>query len=169
MFKPFLVASAVLSVATPAVAFPNGFTEASSQDTTNTQTNEGTIIQAPSGGSQTNINQNNSYNSTYGFGIGINCPTPSLALGVFSSGSGSYSGGFESSASNIGGSIAVVIPFGGSIGASCKKLASEIALQRVLDTQITLVKTCIEFNKIGVSIDTTKLPEFEICNNITLK
>jgi hypothetical protein len=166
MYRPLLTLVAVLSTATPVVASPNGFAQSSSQDSTNSQTNEGTIIQAPSGGSQTNINQNNSFNSTYGFGIGINCPTPSLGLGVFSGISGSSSSGFTSDASTLGGSIAIVIPFGGSVGAACRKLASEIARQRVLDTQVTLIKTCIEFKELGVVIDTTKMPEFEVCNNI---
>ncbi len=167
MFRPLLSLVAVLSMATPAVAFPSGSSQSSTQDTTNTQTNEGTIIQAPSGGSQTNINQNNTFNSTYGFGVGINCPTPALGLSVFSGASGSSSGGFSSDARSIGGSITFVIPLGGSVGKACKQLAVEIAKQRTLDTQVALIKTCIEFKNLGVVINTVKMPEFEVCNNIS--
>ncbi len=167
MLKPLISLVAVIPMAAPVSAFPLGSSQSSTQDTTNTQTNEGTIIQAPSGGSQTNINQNNSYNSTYGFGIGINCPTPSVALGVFSGTSGSHSSGFHSGAHSVGGSVALVVPIGGSVGRSCKQLAAEIARQRVLDTQVALIKTCIKFRDLGVVINTVELPEFEVCNKIS--
>ena len=153
-------------MATPVVASPLGQALSASQDSMNSQTNEGTIIQAPSGGSQTNINQNNSYNSTYGFGIGISCPTASIGGAAFTGSSNAYAGGFSSDATTFGGGVGFVIPLGGSIGESCKKLAAEIARQRTLDTQVTLIKTCVELRNLGVVVDTTKLPEFEICDDI---
>ena len=57
MIKPLLFAVAAFALATPVVASPLGGALSASQNATNNQNNTGSVIQAPSGGSQTNDNE----------------------------------------------------------------------------------------------------------------
>ena len=140
----------------------------SSNQGVNNQHNSGSVTLNPMGGSQTNINQNNAFSSTYSFGPGISCPTPSVALSAFGAGGDSWGGGYSSGSGNYGGSLSFILPIGGSIGADCAKLAAEIAQQRVLDTQVNMIKVCSHFAAQGVVIDTAKFPEFEVCSGVTV-
>ena len=169
MIKPLLFTVAALTLATPAVASPLGGALSASQHSTNNQNNTGSIVQAPFGGSQTNINQNNSYSSTYSFGPGISCPTGSFVTSAFGSGSGASSGPFDSSGNSYGISLSYIHPVGGSVGKACKELAQEIARQRVLNTQVNLIRVCADFAKQGIIVDTEKFPELADCEGVSLK
>lgn len=168
MIKPLLFAVAAFALATPAVASPLGGALSASQNATNNQNNTGSVIQAPSGGSQTNINQNNAYSSTYGFGGGISCPTGSFVTSAFGAGSGSSSGSFDSTGNSYGASVSYIHPIGGSIGRACRELAEEVARQRVLDTQVNLIKVCATFARDGIIIDTKRFPELADCEGVTI-
>ena len=169
MIKPLLFTVAALTLATPAVASPLGGAVSTSQHSTNNQNNTGSIVQAPSGGSQTNINQNNAYSSTYSFGPGISCPTGSFVTSGFGAGSGSSSGAFSSSGNSYGFSVSYIHPVGGSIGQACKELAKEVAKQRVLDTQVTMIQVCADFARKGIVIDTEKFPELADCDGVSIR
>lgn len=168
MIKPLLSAVAAFALATPAVASPLGGALSASQNATNNQNNTGNVIQAPSGGSQTNINQNNAYSSTYGFGAGISCPTGSFVTSAFGAGSGSSSGSFDSTGNSYGASVSYIHPIGGSIGRACRGLAQEIVRQKVLDTQVALIKVCAGFAKEGIVIDIKRFPELADCEGVTI-
>ena len=169
MIKQLLTVVALGSMAAPVAASPlQGLAAGASTDATNTQSNQGNIIQAPSGGSQTNVNQNNSFNSTYSFGPGISCPTPALAGAIYNGYGDATAAGFNSTNNVVGGAIALVLPLGGQVGKSCKVLAKEIARQRVLDTQVTMINVCAQFAQQGVVIDTEQFPEFKVCSGVTV-
>lgn len=129
------------------------------QNANNHQNNSGHINQAPVGGINHNTQINNNSISEYSFGPGINCPTPGLA---FSSSYAGASGGFD----GYSASISYVMPLGGDIGAACRDLAVEIARQRQLDTQVTMIHQCASFAAQGVQIDVAAFPEFEACRAI---
>jgi len=166
MIKPLLFVAA-LSMATPAVASSLGGALSASQNATNNQNNSGSVIQAPSGGSQTNINQNNAYSSTYSFGPGISCPTSSLAASVFGAGSQSTSI-VSSGANSYGASFSYIHPIGGSVKKACTSLVEEIAKQRGLDTKMSIIQACAEFIKKGIVIDYKTFPEFEVCESVNV-
>jgi hypothetical protein len=169
MIKQLLTVVALGSMAVPAAASPlQGLAAGASTNATNTQSNQGSIIQAPSGGTQTNVNQNNSFNSTYSFGPGISCPTPAIAASIYNGYGDSNSSGFTASNNALGGSIALIYPLGGDVGTACKSLVNEIAKQRVLDTQVTMINVCAQFAQQGVVIDTKQFPEFKVCAGVTV-
>lgn len=166
MIRPLLFAVAAFTLAAPSGAAPLGDTL--SQTSTSNQNNTGSIVQAPSGGSQTNINQNNAYSSTYGFGGGISCPTGSFVTSAFNGGSGSSTGSFRSNGNAYGASLSYVHPIGGSIGRACKELAREITRQRVIDTQVGLIRVCAEFARDGIVIDAERFPDLADCEGVTV-
>lgn len=163
-----LTAIAATAILFPSTALANTASSQSSNNGVNNQNNSGTVVQNPSGGSQTNINQNNAYSSTYSFGPGISCPTPSIAVSAFGAGGDAWGGGYNSGSGNYGASASVIFPLGGDVGDSCKKLVAEIARQRVLDTQVNMINVCARFAQQGVTIDTAKFPEFEVCSAVTV-
>ena len=169
MIKSLLLSVAALALATPAVASSLGGALSASQNATNNQNNTGSVIQAPSGGSQTNINQNNAYSSTYGFGNGISCPTGSFATSIFGAGSSASSGSFNSGSGSYGASLSYIHPIGGSVGSACADLAQEIVKQRVLDTQVNMIKVCADFAKQGIKVNVETFPEFAACEGVTIE
>ena len=160
----FLVAVGL--VLAPSAALSNPLAGVGTQSATNNQSNSGSVILNPSGGSQTNINQNNAFSSTYSFGPGISCPTSSLAFNAYGGGSNAGSYGYNSNSSAYGASASFIVPLGGDVGSACKKLVKEIAHQRVLDTQVNMINVCAQFARQGVKIDIAKFPEFEACSGV---
>ncbi len=131
----------------------------------NSQQNAGTVIQNPSGGSQTNVNQNNAYSSTYGFGPGISCPTASVAISMFGAGADSSLG---TGSTSYGGSVSLIAPIGGQIGDSCRDLAQEITRQRQLDTAVNLVRACADLSRQGISVDPKVFPDLAVCSAVSV-
>lgn len=154
----------LLGLTTPTASFA----EALSQSTNSTQNNNGSVTLSPSGGTQVNNNVNNAYSSTYSFGPGISCPTPSVALNGFYGGSDASGGDSTTYGGAYGGSISFIMPLGGDVGEACQTLVNEIARQRVLDTQVNMINVCARFAQQGVTIDTTKFPEFQVCEGVTV-
>ncbi len=116
-------------------------------------------------GENTNVQVNNSYSGMNSFGVGIQCATPYLAAGVFNQNTDINGGGGIGINTNtggnntLGGTLQLVIPFGGQQQANCTALSNEIVKQRQLDTQITLIQRCAEFAKAGITLDARVYPE----------
>ena len=153
--------------AAPSAALAGSANSVSSNQGINNQSNSGTVIQNPSGGSQTNINQNNAYSSTYSFGPGISCPTPSIAASAFGAGGSAWGGGHDSGSGSYGASISYIHPLGGDVGKACKELVQEIALQRQLDTKVNLIKVCAHLAQSNITVDVETFPEFEACSAVS--
>ena len=149
----------------PSAAFADQVSQ-SSNNGANNQSNSGTVIQNPSGGSQTNINQNNAFSSTYSFGPGISCPTPSLAANLSYGGGDAWGGGYSSGSGSYGASLSYIHPIGGSIGNACEGLVTEITRQRQLDTDVNLIKVCADMAANNIQIDLKAFPEFEVCKSV---
>ena len=162
-----LTASLAASLALfPGASLANTVAGVGSQSSTNNQSNSGSVVLNPSGGTQVNNNVNNAFSSTYSFGPGISCPTPSLAFSSYGGSSNANSSGYNSGSSAYGASASFIIPLGGDIGSARRKLVKEIAHQRVLDTQVNMINVCAQFARQGVKIDTVKFPEFEACSGV---
>lgn len=141
---------------------------ANSVSSANNQHNSGSVVLNPSGGTQVNNNVNNAYSSTYSFGPGISCPTPSVAINTYGGGGGAYGGGHGSSSNSYGGSVSLIMPIGGDVGNSCRKLVAEIATQRVLDTKVNMIRVCADLARQGISVSVKDFPEFEACKSVTV-
>ena len=164
MFKK-LVFGAILSLScSPVLA--NGVV--TSNNAQNSQNNSGTVNLAPMGGSNSNYQINSVSNSQYMFGPGISCPTPELAFGAFGGSNNAYSSDYSNGGNNYGATVMFTTPIGGDIAGYCKELVREIARQRQLDTEVTMIQQCAQFARAGVTIDTTQFPEFAVCSAITV-
>ena len=166
MFKRLIVGALISFSCSPVLA--NGNAVVSSNNAQNNQSNSGTVNLAPMGGSNSNYQINSVSNSQHMFGPGISCPTPELGVGVFGGTNSAFSSDYNNGATNYGATVMFTTPLGGDVGQYCKELAREVARQRRLDTEVTMIQQCAQFARLGVTIDTTKFPDFEVCSAITV-
>lgn len=160
----------VISIPTSVFAGENGFgiNVVTPNQAQNTQTATGVVNQAPFGGTNSNYQINNAYDTTYGFGPGIYCRTPSLNIGVYGDGTNASAYSYNTYGNNFGVVAGFNIPIGGYIGKSCEDLAGEIAKQRQLDTSLNFIKQCAILQKEGITFDPEKFPMFKDCDGVTL-
>ena len=167
-----LAAATVVCTGAPAMADIDGLklNSVTSNSAQNVQSNSGAVNLSPMGGSNANYQINSVSNSEYGFAPGIKCPTPELAFGVFGGQTNGWGNtGYNNSGNNLGGTAMVTMPFGGGdIAKSCRTLAAEIARQRVLDTELNMIKQCAQLATAGVSLDVEKFPDFERCDGVAV-
>lgn len=126
----------------------------------NAQNNNAETSQTNTGSVQ-NVGILNQTIGEYNFGPGISCSTPSVALN-------GYMSSLSSEHEVYGATFSLMVPLGGKVGGNCRRLTDEIVKQRRLDTSLTLVKTCVDFNSRGIRIDPKMYPELAVaCNGVS--
>ena len=119
----------------------------------------------------TNINQqlNNVYDTSYGFGPGIICRTPQFIL------NGSYgettnltnsfplNSGSNTNAGSFSGSFGFAIPIGSSVISDCARYAAQIAQDRVISSELSLIRACAQLEREKLVIDPIKYPFLAKC------
>lgn len=119
------------------------------------------------GGTNINYQTNNAYNNEFGFAPGIFCRTPTLYLG------GSWGEGYlnaydpiqTSGNNNLNYSVnaGIVLPFGSQIIDYCKQLAYATAKDREISSQLSMLRTCAQLEKEGLTVDPIKFPLLKPC------
>ena len=119
------------------------------------------------GGTNINYQTNTAFNNDIGFGPGIICRTPSLYmltnLGKVNTDNFdefTFNGARNKS---ISGTIGMTYPFGSSAIEDCKTMARQLAKDRVISTELSLIRTCVSLAKDGIVVDPVKFPALEKC------
>ena len=119
------------------------------------------------GGTNINYQTNTAFNNDIGFGPGIICRTPSLYmltnLGKVKTDNFdefTFNGARNKS---VSGTIGMTVPFGSSAIEDCKTMARQLARDRVISTELSLIKTCVSLAKDGIVVDPVKFPSLEKC------
>ena len=141
------------------------------------QTNESSVTNsaAPSassvttGGTNINYQTNNAYNNEMGFGGGVFCRTPTLYLGgnAGKSDLDSFDGVTDSGnvTDNFSVNAGILFPFGSSVQKDCKKLAATITLDRMISSELSMLKACNELYQKNIPVDPKLFPLLEKCSN----
>lgn len=141
------------------------------------QTNESSVTNsaAPSassvttGGTNINYQTNNAYNNEMGFGGGVFCRTPTLYFGgnAGKSDLDSFDGVTESGniTDNFSINAGILFPFGSSVQDDCKKLASTITLDRMISSELSMLKACNELYQKNIPVDPDLFPLLKKCSN----
>lgn len=119
----------------------------------------------------TNINQqlNNVYDTSYGFGPGIICRTPQLLINGTYGGSNSNLNVFPTAsgnaqyASSYSASLGVAIPLGSTVIADCERYAAQIAEDRMISSELSLIRACAQLERDGLKINPAKYPLLSKC------
>ena len=119
------------------------------------------------GGTNINYQTNNTYQNEVGFGPGVFCRTPTLFIG------GNYGGNELEVVDAIGGSTnsagnfqingGFVLPIGSRAIESCKTLADTITKDRMISTQLSMIKACADLQKQGIKVNPEVFPLLEDC------
>lgn len=119
----------------------------------------------------TNINQqlNNVFDTSYGFGPGIICRTPQIVMNGTYGGTNSNlntfpttSGNSQNAASYSGG-ISIAIPFGSSVIRDCERYAGQIAEDREISSELSLIRACNQIKADKLTINPEKYPRLAKC------
>ena len=141
------------------------------------QTNESSVTNsaAPSassvttGGTNINYQTNNAYNNEMGFGGGVFCRTPTLYFGgnAGKSDLDSFDGVTNSGniTDNFSVNAGILFPFGSSVQDDCKKLASTITLDRMISSELSMLKACNELYQKNIPVDPDLFPLLKKCSN----
>jgi len=119
------------------------------------------------GGTNINYQTNNTYQNEFGFAPGIFCRTPTFYVGG-NWGEG-YLNAFDplqksgNTNQNFSVNAGVAVPFGSQILDYCKQLASAIAKDREISSQLSMLRTCAELKKEGLIVDPEKFPLLKPC------
>lgn len=119
------------------------------------------------GGTNINYQTNNTYQNEVGFGPGVFCRTPTLFIG------GNYGGNELEVTDAVGGSTnnagnfqingGFVLPIGSRAIESCKTLADTITKDRMISTQLSMIKACADLQKQGIKVNPEVFPLLEDC------
>lgn len=129
------------------------------------------------GGQNINYQTNNQWNNESGFAPGVFCRSPTFYVGGGTAqnlgDTNDYTGAYSNSNSSaFTANIGVLIPFGSSVLEDCKALAKQIALDRKISSEISMVRACRSLELEGIKIDPIKFPLLAPCakeNNSTVQ
>ena len=149
-----------------------GFSSLSAKSQTNSSNVTNSVSPSASstttGGSSINYQTNQSFNNDVSVGPGIVCRTPSLNIGTSFANNDTTNwasiGDSGTMGDNISANIGIVIPFGSQVHDSCKRIASQISLDKEISTQLSMIRACASLERDGIYVDVNKFPLLKDCN-----
>ena len=119
------------------------------------------------GGTSINYQTNSSFSNDVGFGPGIVCRTPSINLSTSYAGTDTLNwaalGNSGTNGDTASASLGIVVPFGSGVLDYCKTVAHQIALDKEISTQLSMIRACASLQKEGITVDPIKFPLLSDC------
>lgn len=120
------------------------------------------------GGTNINYQTNNQWSNEMGFAPGVFCRTPTFYVGA---GTGQNLGNnidtFENGSyqytHNYNANIGILLPFGSTIQRDCKRLAEQIARDREISSDLSMIRACAALDSEGIIVDPNKFPTLTRC------
>jgi hypothetical protein len=135
---------------------------------TNNANPSAAVSTSTTGGTNINYQTNNQWSNEMGFAPGVFCRTPTFYIGggtgqnigdtmdTLNNGSWQYS-------QNYNANVGVLIPFGSTIVGDCKKLAGQIARDREISSDLSMIRACAALDSEGIIVDPSKFPMLTRC------
>jgi hypothetical protein len=120
------------------------------------------------GGTNINYQTNNQWSNEMGFAPGVFCRTPTFYIGggtgqnlgntmdTLNNGSYQYS-------QNYNANIGILMPFGSTIVRDCKRIAVQIARDREISSDLSMIRACAALDSEGIIVDSKKFPTLARC------
>jgi len=153
-----ILSSAVLALPGAALAQSNAST-----DVNNSVSPSSTVNQVTGGGVNLNQQYNNQWDNQNGFAPGVFCRTPTFYVGGGTNQANVWGGSLGTSANDTSVQAGLLVPFGSSVLADCKRLAKALTDRAEISNQASLAKTCHELKTLGVTIDPARFPALAVC------
>ena len=135
---------------------------------TNNSNPSSAVSTTTTGGTNINYQTNNQWSNENGFAPGIFCRTPTFYVG---GGTGQNLGntidtfevGSYQHTQNYNANLGLLVPFGSSVLANCKKLAEQIAVDRQISSDLSMIRACAALDNEGILVDAEKFPTLTRC------
>jgi hypothetical protein len=121
------------------------------------------------GGTNINYQTNNQWSNEMGFAPGVFCRTPTFYIGGGTAQNiGNVRDDTQGTASyqntgNYSANVGVLIPFGSTVYSDCKRLASQIATDREISSDLSMIRACASLDQEGIIVDPSKFPTLTRC------
>jgi hypothetical protein len=138
-----------------ALAIWQGFNEAAhgqSAVVTNNANPSAAVSTNTTGGTNINYQTNNQWSNEMGFAPGI----LGNSLDTLENGSYQYTHNYNA---NIG----LLVPLGSSVLRDCKRLAEQIAKDREISSDLSMIRACAALDSEGIIVDPNKFPTLTRC------
>ena len=127
-----------------------------------------TASSTTTGGSSINYQTNQSFSNDVSVGPGVVCRTPSFNIGTSYVNTDTTNwasiGDSGTMGDNISANIGIVVPFGSQVHDACKRIASQISLDKQISTQLSMIRACASLKKEGIIVDVNKFPLLKDCS-----
>lgn len=163
MIRRLLLAAVGISLGLPSAALSNP-AATSSTSVQNSNVTGSTVNQQTGGGVNLNQQYNNQWDNHNGFAPGVFCRTPTVYIGGGHTMADNWGlTNTTASLDNTGIQAGVVVPFGSSVLADCKRMAKALTDRAEISNEASLAKTCHELKTLGVEIDVDQFPALKRC------
>ena len=135
---------------------------------TNSSNPSSAVSTNTTGGTNINYQTNNQWSNEMGFGPGIFCRTPTFYIGA---GTGQNLGStvdtFDATSSqqsaNYNANFGILLPFGSTVQRDCKRVAEQIAQDREISSELSMIRACAALDNEGILVDSSKFPTLTRC------
>jgi len=144
-----------------------GYSQSQSNSSNLTNSAAPSASSVTTGGTNINYQTNNTYQNEMGFAPGVFCRTPTMYVG------GNWGEGFlnnydpiqlsGNNNTNYSLNAGIVLPFGSSVIRDCKMLVEAIARDREISSQLSMLRTCSQLEKEGLTVDPELYPMLKPC------
>jgi hypothetical protein len=164
--KNHWIASFLLASSCIAISTTKGYGQ--SAVVTNNSNPSSAVSTNTTGGTNINYQTNNQWSNEMGFGPGIFCRTPTFYVGAGTGQNlGSATDTFDATSSqytqNYNANFGVLLPFGSTIQRDCKRLAEQIARDREISSDLSMIRACAALDIEGILVDSDKFPTLSRC------
>ena len=132
-----------------------------------TNTTSPSASSTTTGGTSINYQTNSSFSNDIGFGPGFVCRTPSVVVNSSFAGADSENwaalGNSGTYGENYSASVGLVFPFGSKLIDHCERVAKQMAVDKEISTQLSMIRACASLDKEGIQVDPIKFPLLSQC------
>lgn len=135
---------------------------------TNNSNPSSAVSTTTTGGTNINYQTNNQWSNENGFGPGIFCRTPTFYVGGgtgqnFGNTMDTFETGSYQYTSNYNANVGLLVPIASSVLRDCKRLADQIASDREISSDLSMIRACAALDKEGILVDPEKFPTLSKC------
>ena len=135
---------------------------------TNASNPSSAVSTTTTGGTNINYQTNNQWSNEMGFAPGVFCRTPTFYVGA---GTGQNLGntmdtsdnGSSQYTHNYNANIGILVPFGSTVQRDCKRVAEQIAVDREISSDLSMIRACASLDSEGIIVDPDKFPTLGRC------
>ena len=148
---------------------PRSFAQSTTNQSTVSNSAAPSASSVTTGGTNVNTQVNNAYANDLGFGGGVTCRTPNLFmtgnLGKVDAYQTDPLQQVHNQSNNYQFTAGVILPFASKVNKYCKEIAGEVAKDRKIASELSMIKACDDLLKKNIRVDPVQFPLLAPCED----